>query len=1461
MRLSQYFQVNLLLAIILLLSTGRSMMAGDWPQWRSGASHTAVSAEDLPDQLHFQWIRSYDQRVPVWDDPLNQDMMPYDRIFEPVVADGRMYIGFNDSDKVTAIDVITGEQLWEFFTNGPVRFAPVVFRDRVLFASDDGYLYCVSAEAGELLWRFRGGPSERKVIGNRRVISTWPARGGPVLEDGTVYFAAGIWPFMGTFIYALDAETGEVLWLNDATSAEFQEQPHSAPSFAGVAPQGQMAVAGDELLIPGGRSLPAILDRHTGEQLYFDFGGKGEGGSFVAAGINHYYVHTRARGTMALNMDDGTSAKFAVNEPVIDGNTLYTATDSAADSAADRAADREFEAPTIIAYGEDKTIQWSIMADGTGDLIRCGRRLYAAGNNSITAINLPTANMPASIAWSIPVEGEVLRLLAANDRLFAVTLNGQIMAFGADNAEPKVFLDHSQPASEFAIASDANASDSMSHLPESIRATDGYALWFGLQDLQLLESVLSTSSLHIVCVDSNAKKVADARKRFDSQGIYGERITAHQGIVESFQAPPYIASLVVLERSIAERMLEAGTLSQVYESVRPYGGTLWIPGSDSTSTPLVQQIANTDLSNANISTEHNGVVITRVGALPDSAPWTHAYGDVANTVKSNDSRVKLPLGILWFGGNSNLDVLPRHGHGPSEQVIGGRLFIEGMSSLLARDVYTGRVLWKREFNDLGNYQVYYDETYADTPFSTSYNQVHLPGANARGTNYVATSDGVYLVIDDRCLLLDCATGETLHEFVLPATDLGPQPEWGYVGVYENLLLAGVNFGNYTTRELFTFTPEAKKGPAWNPDHSSSLGLMAFDRKTGEVLWQVDAKHGFLHNGIVAGGGRIYLLDKLPKRVEEQSRRRGIDTSQEQRLLAVDAQTGETVWSIQDNVFGSWLSYSDKHDLLVHAGAAAKDRSLDEVDRGLSVLRAGSGETVWEKPQFTYAGPVMLHGDTIITNTTSYTASQGALSLLDGSMLTINDPVTGDSIPWQFTRTYGCNTAVASENLLTFRSGAAGFYDLANHGGTGNFGGFKSGCSSSLIVADGVLNAPDYTRTCTCGYQNQTSLALVPMQENELWTYNLFAQSENFTPENIQRIGINFGAPGDRLAEDGTLWVNYPPDSGASPQVELRIDGEPNYFTHHTGRFEGKDKPWVASSGVMGAITAKLFFSAPVKETPLLLELLVAESNDDAEENASGEIDLSSSDLEMTLEKSIQTVGIRFAGCPLQAGSLMNNACIQFEVDESTSVPTQLEVYGVLSPNARTFSTKQFDISSRPRTKSSALWHPKPWRANDRPGADHRTPDLTSIINEITSLPNWEEGNALAFVITGTGKRVATSSKGGNDAYPRLLIDQELPEENIAGSSDPEDHTSRNSTVRLYFAEPDDTVRKGDRVFDILIQGKTVKHKFDILAESKNSRTLFIMQIDDVEIGNELHLELIPKSHHEPILCGIEVTLE
>ena len=110
---------------------------------------------------------------------------------------------------------------------------------------------------------------------------------------------------------------------------------------------------------------------------------------------------------------------------------------------------------------------------------------------------------------------------------------------------------------------------------------------------------------------------------------------------------------------------------------------------------------------------------------------------------------------------------------------------------------------------------------------------------------------------------------------------------------------------------------------------------------------------------------------------------------------------------------------------------------------MAVYHADDGSLKWKNDTIKYAGPCMLHNDWIITNTNSYTESAGAFHLTDGHQKMTTNPLTGEEQPWKMTRAYGCNTVIASEHLLTFRSGAAGFYDLQGESGGGNFGGFKS----------------------------------------------------------------------------------------------------------------------------------------------------------------------------------------------------------------------------------------------------------------------------------------------------------------------------------------------------------------------------------------------------------------------------------
>ena len=262
---------------------------------------------------------------------------------------------------------------------------------------------------------------------------------------------------------------------------------------------------------------------------------------------------------------------------------------------------------------------------------------------------------------------------------------------------------------------------------------------------------------------------------------------------------------------------------------------------------------------------------------------------------------------------------------------------------------------------------------------------------------------------------------------LPTDGEGRQPEWGYIGVYEDVLLGGMGFANYRERHELSIEADQKLSRSRagfgskSLDRAGSTSLVGFDRRTGEQLWQVDANHSFWHNGIVAGGGKVYCLDKNPTQIEQAMLRRGLPMPDSYRIVALDYKTGKSVWEIKDGIFGTWLGYSESFDKLLQAGAAASDRLYSEIGQGMSVYNAQDGSLAWKQDTLQYAGPCILHNDLIITNANSYSESAGAFYVETGKQKLIKNPLTGEVQPWKVTRAYGCNNIIASENMLTFRS--------------------------------------------------------------------------------------------------------------------------------------------------------------------------------------------------------------------------------------------------------------------------------------------------------------------------------------------------------------------------------------------------------------------------------------------------------
>jgi Bacterial Ig domain len=178
-------------------------------------------------------------------------------------------------------------------------------------------------------------------------------------------------------------------------------------------------------------------------------------------------------------------------------------------------------------------------------------------------------------------------------------------------------------------------------------------------------------------------------------------------------------------------------------------------------------------------------------------------------------------------------------------------------------------------------------------------------------------------------------------------------------------------------------------------------------------------------------------------------------------------------------------------------------------------------------------------------------------------------------------------------------------------------------------------------------------------------------------------------------------------------------------------------------------------SAPVVVTvdnpdTVVLDVPVAVGSDDAHEWSDGTISRTGGDLELGVDSSptlATTLAVRFTGITAPRGATITRAYVQFVADENGTVATSLTVRAQASDNAATFGTTAFSISSRPRTSASAAWAPPTWTAGSA-GAAQRTPDLSSVLQEVVNRPGWAAGNALAVIITGTGRRTAESFEGG-----------------------------------------------------------------------------------------------------------------
>ncbi len=176
---------------------GGAVKAGDapWPTYRQDGRRYSGTKEPVPAK----------GLKPLWKAQFGHALSA------PVIADGKLFVAETETYTLRVLDAASGTKLWEYIAGGRIDSPPTYYKGLVLFGSRDGWVHCLRASDGALVWRFRDLP-DRLICAFDRLESAWPIHGSVLVKNGMAYFCAGRSSYLdgGIFVYGLDPATGSL---------------------------------------------------------------------------------------------------------------------------------------------------------------------------------------------------------------------------------------------------------------------------------------------------------------------------------------------------------------------------------------------------------------------------------------------------------------------------------------------------------------------------------------------------------------------------------------------------------------------------------------------------------------------------------------------------------------------------------------------------------------------------------------------------------------------------------------------------------------------------------------------------------------------------------------------------------------------------------------------------------------------------------------------------------------------------------------------------------------------------------------------------------------------------------------------------------------------------------------------------------------------------------------------------